>query len=64
MKEPPPGSQCVVGAADFREHWEGQTAPTRAEKEPRYTGPDRRANAHDRRFYAGVGGRRLLDRKS
>lgn len=57
-------SQCIVSAADFAQHFDGQAAPAHVEKSPKYSGPERRANAHDRRFYNGQGGRRIFDRKS
>ena len=66
-------SQCVVSAADYARFWYGTGCGTADTTNPIvyvqredyiYSGPERRANAHDRRFYAGQGGRRMLDRKS
>lgn len=63
-------SQCVVSAADFLQFWRGKAITNRRAAlpmllpTPTHSGPERRANAHDRRFYNGQGGRRLLDRKS
>ena len=65
-------TQCVVSAVDYSTHWR-QIDAMLAEiamplmpllPKPRYAGPERRQNQHDRRFYAGQGGRRIFDRKS
>lgn len=51
----------MVSVADYAQHWAGQPAPQHVEKTPKYSGPERRAQAHDRRWYAGQGGRRIFD---
>jgi hypothetical protein len=56
-------ASCLVSAKDYREHWKGEKAPS-VKPAPKYSGPERRQNAHDRRWFAGQGGRRVLDRKS
>lgn len=56
-------TQCVVTARDYRQYWKRQTPPAPVFQPPTYTGPERRMNAHDRRWLNGVGGRRRFDRK-
>ena len=60
-------SQCVVSDRDFNIHWQNEhvyIVETLTIQTGPYDGPERRANAHDRRFYNGQGGRRRFDRKS
>lgn len=57
-------SQCLVSGKDFAVYFKGETAPDLPTPPKTYQGPERRANAHDRRWYAGQGGRRRADRKS
>ncbi len=60
-------SQCVVSQSDYAKHWQKMVVTEAVEfalQTPRYQGPERRANVHDRRFYNGQGGRRRFDRKS
>lgn len=68
MADPSLISQCVVSAADYAQYWLMQRDVLDAKiiaamPTPKYTGPERRAQAHDRRWYAGQGGRRQADRK-
>lgn len=60
-------SQCVVDAVSYAKYWQNKVVTEAVEfalKTTTYSGPERRANAHDRRFYNGQGGRRRFDRKS
>lgn len=59
-------SQCLVSARDFDRYFlKGGVQPAPSVTSARaYTGPERRKNTHDRRWFAGVGGRRSMDRKS
>ena len=55
-------AECVVSAKDYARYWTGEKATPQVYEKPVYTGKERRANAHDRRWYA-CGGRRRFDRR-
>lgn len=57
-------SRCLVSREDYDVYWRGVTRRAKDYLTPRYDGPERRKNIHDRRWLNGVGGRRRFDRKT
>lgn len=55
-------AECLVSAQDYATHWQGEKAPDLPTPKG-YGWPERREPKHDRRWFAGQGGRRRADRK-